>query len=101
MEIIITESFKRWLSRLKDRAAIQRVQARIRRASEGNLGDSKFLRDGIGDIAREKGMSKVASDTGLARESLYRALSADGNPEFSTIMKVMNSLGLRFHKNVA
>lgn len=55
MEIIITESFKRWLSRLKDRAAIQRVQARIRRASEGNLGDSKFLRDGIGEMRIDYG----------------------------------------------
>lgn len=64
-------------------------------------GDGSLIRVALGDIARAKGMSKVASDTGLARESLYRALSADGNPEFSTIMKVMNSLGLRFHKNVA
>lgn len=55
MEIITTERFKQWLSHLKDRAAVQRIQARIRRASEGNLGDSKFLRDGIGEMRIDYG----------------------------------------------
>lgn len=55
MEIITTESFKQWLSHLKDRVAVQRIQARIRRASEGNLGDSKFLRDGIGEMRIDYG----------------------------------------------
>ena len=49
----------------------------------------------LGDIARAKGMSQVAKDAGLSRESLYRALSADGNPSFATVLKVAKALGVR------
>jgi probable addiction module antidote protein len=55
----------------------------------------------LGDIARAKGMTQIARDAGLGRESLYKALSADGNPEFSTIMKVVAALGLRLHASPA
>jgi probable addiction module antidote protein len=51
----------------------------------------------LGDIARAKGMTQVAKETGLSRESLYRALSADGNPSFATVLKVTKALGLRLH----
>jgi len=51
----------------------------------------------LGDIARAKGMTQVARDAGLSRESLYRALSADGNPSLATVLKVMKALGLQLH----
>jgi probable addiction module antidote protein len=51
----------------------------------------------LGDIARARGMSEVARETGLGRESLYKALSSEGNPELSTVLKVMKALGLRLH----
>ena len=51
----------------------------------------------LGDIARAKGMSEVAKEAGLSRESLYRALSAEGNPSFATVLKVARALGVRFH----
>jgi probable addiction module antidote protein len=51
----------------------------------------------LGDIARAKGMSQVAKDAGLSRESLYRALSAEGNPSFATVLKVAKALGVRLH----
>lgn len=51
----------------------------------------------LGDIARAKGMSEVARESGLGRESLYKALSPNGNPEFATILKVVSALGLRLH----
>jgi probable addiction module antidote protein len=51
----------------------------------------------LGDIARAKGMSQVAKEAGLSRESLYRALSADGNPSFGTVMKVTRALGVKLH----
>jgi probable addiction module antidote protein len=51
----------------------------------------------LGDIARAKGMSQVAKEAGLSRESLYRALSEDGNPSFATVLKVARALGVRFH----
>ena len=55
----------------------------------------------LGDIARAKGMSQVAKDAGLSRESLYRALSQDGNPSFATILKVARALGVRLHAQAA
>jgi probable addiction module antidote protein len=58
-------------------------------------GDLAAAVDAIGSIAKARGMTQVAKEAGLARESLYRALTNGGNPEFSTVLKVMSSLGLR------
>jgi probable addiction module antidote protein len=55
----------------------------------------------LGDIARAKGMSNVARVSGLSRESLYKALRADGNPSFATVLKVAKALGLRLHAEAA
>jgi probable addiction module antidote protein len=55
----------------------------------------------LGDVARAKGMSMVAKEAGLSRESLYRALSADGNPSFATVLKVARALGVRLHAQAA
>jgi probable addiction module antidote protein len=60
-------------------------------------GDATFIAKALGDIARAKGMSKVARDAGLSRESLYKALSGDRSPGFDTILKVIEALGLRLH----
>jgi probable addiction module antidote protein len=57
--------------------------------------DPAFIADALGVVARARGMRQVARDTGLSRESLYRALSAGGNPEFSTLLQVVRALGLR------
>ena len=57
--------------------------------------DPALLAAALGDIARAKGMSEIARETGLGRESLYKALSPDGNPEFGTVLKVIHSLGLK------
>ena len=54
----------------------------------------------LGDVARAKGMSSVARDAGLSRESLYKALSESGNPSFATVLKVAKALGVRFHVEV-
>ena len=55
--------------------------------------DAAGIARALGDIARAKGMTQVAKDTGLSRESLYRALSEDGNPSFATILKVAKVVG--------
>jgi probable addiction module antidote protein len=60
-------------------------------------GDPSLIAAALGDIARAKGMAQIARDAGLGRESLYKALSPEGNPEFATIMKVVNALGLKLH----
>ncbi|WP_447801858.1 addiction module antidote protein [Pseudomonas serbica] len=64
---------------------------------EEDAGDGVLIRAALNDIARAKGMTQIARDAGLGRESLYKALSSSGNPEFATIMKVMKALGLRLH----
>ena len=60
-------------------------------------GDASFIAKALGDIARAKGMTKVARDAGLSRESLYKALSGERSPEFGTILKVVDALGLKLH----
>jgi probable addiction module antidote protein len=60
-------------------------------------GDTAVVVAALGDIARAKGMTHVARDAGLGRESLYKALSANGNPEFATVLRVARALGLQFH----
>lgn len=58
--------------------------------------DAAFIAKALGNIARARGMTQLAKDTGLGRESLYKALSGEGNPSFSTILKVTHALGLDF-----
>jgi probable addiction module antidote protein len=60
-------------------------------------GDAAFFAKALGDIARAKGMSQVARDAGLSRESLYKALSGERNPGFDTILKVIHALGIELH----
>jgi probable addiction module antidote protein len=56
--------------------------------------DASFIAKALGDIARAKGMTRLAKDTGLGRESLYKALSGEGDPRFGTILKVLHALGM-------
>ena len=58
-------------------------------------GDSNLIAAAIGDVARSKGMTSIATETGLGRESLYKALSMDGNPGFAYVLSVLKALGLR------
>ena len=64
-------------------------------------GDPALIAAALGDISRAKGMTQIARETGLGRESLYKALSPEGNPEFATILKVINALGLKLHATPA
>lgn len=63
--------------------------------------DPVLITAALGDIARAKGMAQIAHTTGLGRESLNQALSAEGHPEFATVLKVVRALGLRLHASVA
>jgi len=62
--------------------------------------DPAFITKALGTIARARGMAQIAKKAGLSRESLYKALSMEGNPEFSTIIRVMRALGLKFSVTV-
>ncbi len=63
--------------------------------------DASLIAAALGDIARAKGMTQLAKETGLGRESLYKALSGEGNPSFGTILKVMSALGLKLQPEAA
>jgi len=60
-------------------------------------GDAAFIAKALGNIAKAKGMAQVASDAGLSRESLYKALSGERSPGFDTILRVVDALGLKLH----
>jgi probable addiction module antidote protein len=64
-------------------------------------GDAAFVAEALGDIARARGMTQVARDAGLSRESLYKALSGERSPNFETILKVVGALGIRLHAEAA
>jgi probable addiction module antidote protein len=64
-------------------------------------GDAAFIAKALGDIARAKGMSQIARDAGVSRESLYKALSGERIPGFDTVLKVVSALGLKLHPEVA
>jgi probable addiction module antidote protein len=63
--------------------------------------DATGIARALGDIARAKGMTQVARDAGLTRESLYKALGENGNPSFATVLKVARALGVRLHAQAA
>jgi len=75
------------------------MAAYLQAALEEN--DPTLVAAALGDIARARGMSQLARDTGLGRESLYKALSASGNPELATVMKVIAALGLKLQASPA
>jgi len=60
-------------------------------------GDPQLVAAALGDIAKAKGMSQIAHNAGLGRESLYKSLSSSGNPELATVLKVISALGLQLH----
>lgn len=63
--------------------------------------DAAGIARALGDIARAKGMTQVARDAGLSRESLYKALGENGNPSFATVLKVARAIGVKFHAEAA
>ncbi|MET0779165.1 addiction module antidote protein [Pseudomonas sp. MDT2-39-1] len=92
----MTEQFTRWDS--AEYLKTEEDMANYLDASMEEAGDDPaFIARALGTIARARGMTQVARDAGLSRESLYRALSGEGNPEFGTILKVMKALGLKLH----
>lgn len=124
IEVRKTALFAQWIDALRNLSARARVQARLPTMAktlttrydiaehlrtpaemaayfeaclEEADGDAAFIAKALGDIARAKGMSQIARDTGLSRESLYKALSGDRSPGFDTILKVMGALGLKLH----
>jgi probable addiction module antidote protein len=94
------ESFSRYdtadyLKSEQDRVAY--LQACMEEAGD----DAAFIANALGTIARARGMARLAKETGLTREGLYKALNKDSNPSFATVLKVMRALGLKFTPELA
>jgi probable addiction module antidote protein len=79
----------------------EEMAAYLEASFEEANGDAAFIAKALGDIARAKGMSQVARDAGLSRESLYKALSGERTPGFDTILKIVAALGLKLHAEAA
>ena len=79
----------------------EEMAAYLNACFEQDPGDGSLIRAALNDIARAQGMSQLSRDTGLGRESLYKALGSSGNPEFATVIKVMKALGLKLHASAA
>ena len=73
------------------------MAAYLEAALEESDGDGAAIAEALGDIARARGMSQVARDAGLSRESLYKALSGERSPDFRTILRVVRALGMKLH----
>jgi probable addiction module antidote protein len=119
IEVRQTEEFSAWLHRLQDASRTRpqddgeammmmmktsrfdaadyldspEAQAEYMTAAL-ETGDAEFIRDAVGVVARARGMTKIAKEAGLSRESLYKALGGTGNPEFTTVMRILRALGL-------
>ncbi|MBD8242488.1 addiction module antidote protein [Pantoea agglomerans] len=92
----MTEQFSQWDS--AEYLKTEEDMAEYLNACMEEAGDDPaFIARALGAIARARGMTQVAREAGVSRESLYRALSGNGNPEFGTILKVVKALGLRLH----
>jgi len=76
-----------------DQAIAEYLEEAMKIAMEDS--DPSFLAVALGTVARARGMSQIARDAGLSRESLYKALGSEGNPEFGTVLKVLQALGLK------
>ena len=96
----MAEKFSRW-DAADDLKTDEDMSLYFEACFEEDPGDGSLIRAALGDIARARGMTQLAHDTGLTREGLYKALSAEGNPEFTTVMKVIKALGLKLHVDLA
>jgi probable addiction module antidote protein len=94
------ETYTRWdpAEHLKSEADIR---AYLIASFEEGPDDAAYIAAALGDVARARGMSKLAKQTGLTREGLYHSLSKDGNPSLSTVLKVLKALGLKLTPRVA
>ena len=79
----------------------EEMAAYLEACMEEANGDAAFVAKALGNITRAKGMSQVAREAGLSRESLYKALSGERSPSFDTILKVIGALGLKLHAEPA
>jgi probable addiction module antidote protein len=94
MEDDMTEKFAPWdpLNHLKND---EELCLYLEACADEDPGDGSLIRAALNDVARIKNLSALARDAKMTREGLYKALSKDGNPSFSTVMRITRAMGLR------
>ena len=90
----MTETFTRW-DITEHLGTEEEARLYLEAAAEEDLGDGRLIRAALSDIARAGNMSQLAREIGMTSEGLYKALSEDGNPSFTTILKIIRALGMR------
>ena len=90
----MTETFTRW--DVTDHLRTEEdARLYLEAAAEEDLGDGRLIRAALSDIARARNMNQLAREIGMTREGLYKALSENGNPSFTTMLKIIRALGMR------
>lgn len=90
----MTETFTNW-NAAEHLRGHEDTRLYLQACAEEDPGDGSLIRAALNDVARAGNMSKLASDVGMSREGLYKALSENGNPTFATIMRITRALGLQ------
>lgn len=92
----MTETFSKWdaAEHLRTR---EDARLYVQACADEDPADGSLIRAALNDVARARNMSALARDAGLSREGLYKALAADGNPTFATVLRIMRALGLRLN----
>ena len=90
----MTETFTKWDAAEYLRTA-EDAQLYVQACADEDPGDGSLIRAALNDVARAGNMSGIAREAGMTREGLYKALSADGNPSFATVLRITRALGMQ------
>ena len=95
----MAETFTRWdvADHLQSK---EDVRLYLEACAEEDPGDGSLIRAALNDIARAQNMSRLAREIGMTREGLYKALSENGNPSFTTVMRITRALGMQLRITV-
>ena len=90
----MSETFSRW-DAAEHLQTPEDARLYLEACAEEDPGDGSLIRAALNDIARSENMSRLARETGMSREGLYKALSESGNPSFATVMRITRALGMQ------
>ena len=90
----MTETFSRW-DAAEGLRTPEDARLYLSACADEDPGDGSLIRAALNDVARAGNMTGLARDAGMSREGLYKALSADGNPSFATVMRITRALGMQ------
>lgn len=90
----MTETFSKWDAAEHLRTADD-ARLYVQACADEDPGDGSLIRAALNDVARARNVTRLAREVGMSREGLYKALSADGNPTFATVLRITRALGMQ------